>query len=913
MEQEVTKVLNAKDYKRAGKAEAVSYIQRKKGVKGDERKAVVKEQKEKIKDWKSGLKALDKKERKLQKKAHKAYKKRMALPRTVAIWVVVLLIIGMVGNALSPMIHNISGILSLKYTDQTADAQAARAAGEAFATDISDEGIVLLKNENDLLPLDNKKVNIFGDDAYNFKYSGGGSGAVDLTGCVTLFQGLEMAGIEINPELHQMYQDMGNDANATGSNNIVALLTSFLFGAKTEDINSNEYLTADVLASAKAYSDQAIVVLSNDVVESSDSSLEALKLTENRKELIRTVAESFEHVIIIVNVGNATELGIADEYDSIEAVVWTGIPGTKGCISLGKVLSGELNPSGRLVDTYAYDVSSAPASENFGNYKYDNLNGMAFINYEEGIYVGYRYYETRYAGDEAGYRKAVQYPFGHGLSYTDFAWETVSFAVENEMVNWEVKVTNTGSMAGKDVLQLYFSAPYTPGGIEKSAIELAAYDKTGLLQPGESEVLTISFPVRDMSSYDMMKEEAYVLEAGTYEIKLARNVHDIVEVQTYELAGTVVYNTDEVTGAAIENRFDYADGGLTYLSRNDWAGTYPTDSDTNYTASGELLAAVDAYKNPTPSGEAVPTTGADNGIKLADLKGLAYDDPKWEQFLDQFTYQELKAMFTEGGWHSIAIDRLGIPSTRMLDGPAGINSMMVPVSAAAYPTEMMVASTWNDDLAYRLGSYIGAEAVAYDVQVWYAPAMNLHRTAQGGRNFEYYSEDPVLSGMMAASTIRGAQEQGVIVTIKHFILNNEETNARSGIHCWVNEQAFRELYLRPFELSVKLGGANGAMSAFTHIGHKWSGANPELLQDVLRGEWGFEGFVTTDAGMPGGFMDAGLACRNGNDLMLDMGLAGGAKAVETAYKADPAGVLLGLRACAHNLCYSILNYTEVVK
>ena len=913
MEQETTKVMTAKDYKRAGKAEAVSFIKRKKEAKGEARKAVVKEQKQKIRDWKSGLKALEKKERKLQKKAHKAYKKRMALPRTVTIWLVVLLVIGMAVNALSPMINNLSHIMGQKYTDQTPEAQAARAAGEAFATDISDEGIILLKNENGLLPLDNKKVNIFGDDAYNFKYSGGGSGAVDLTNCVTLFDGLEMAGIEYNPELHKMYQGMGYDESDTGSNNIVAMLTSFLFGAETKDINSNEYLTADVLASAKAYSDQAIVVLSNDVVESSDSSLEALKLTENRKELIRTVAENFEHVIIIVNVGNATELGIVDEYDSIEAVVWTGIPGTQGCISLGKVLTGEINPSGRLVDTYAYDVSSAPASENFGSYKYDNMNGMAFINYEEGIYVGYRYYETRYAGDEEGYWNAVQYPFGHGLSYTDFTWETEEFTVDGENITWKVKITNAGSVAGKDVVQLYFSAPYIPGGIEKSAIELAAYDKTELLQPGESETLTISFPVRDLSSYDMTTEEAYVLDAGTYEIKLARNVHDVVEVQTYEVTEKVVYDSNEVTGAAIENRFDYANGDLTYLSRNDWAGTYPTDEDTNYTASEELLAAVAEYKNPAASTEAMPTSGADNGIMLADLKGLAYDDPKWEQFLDQLTYAELNMLFSDGGWHSNAIDRLGVPSTRMLDGPAGINSMYVPVSAAAYPTEMMVASTWNDDLAYQLGSYIGAEAVAYDVQVWYAPAMNLHRTAQGGRNFEYYSEDPVLSGMMAASTIRGAQEQGVIVTIKHFILNNEETNARSGIYCWTNEQAFRELYLRPFELSVKEGGANGAMSAFTHIGYKWSGANPELLQDVLRGEWGFEGFVTTDAGMPGGFMDAGLACRNGNDLMLDMGLAGAAKAVDTAYKADPAGVLLGLRSCAHNLFYSILNYTDVVK
>ena len=768
-----------------------------------------------------------------------------------------------------------------------------------------------LKNENDLLPLANKKVNIFGDDAYNFKYSGGGSGAVDLTNCITLFQGLEMAGIEYNPELHQMYQNMGNDAENTGSNNIVAMVTSFLFGAETEDINSNEYLTADVLASAKAYSDQAIVVLSNDVVESSDSSLEALKLTPNRQELIRTVAENFEHVIILVNVGNATELGIVDEYDSIEAVVWTGIPGTQGCVSLGKVLTGEINPSGRLVDTYAYDVSSAPASENFGDYKYENIEGMSFINYNEGIYIGYRYYETRYAGDEEGYWNAVQYPFGYGLSYTDFTWETVGFAVENESVTWEVKVTNAGDVAGKDVVQLYFCAPYIPGGIEKAAIELAAYDKTELLAPGESETLTLSFPVRDMSSYDM-NAEAYVLDAGTYEIKLARNVHDIVEVKPHQVADTVVYDTDEVTGTTIENRFDYANGGLTYLSRNDWEGTYPDDSTVNYTASEELLAAVDAYNNPAPSTEEMPVTGADNGILLSDLKGLAYEDPKWEQFLDQFTYEELKTLFAEGGWHSVAIDRLGIPDTRMLDGPAGINSMMVPVSAAAYPTEMMVASTWNDDLAYQLGSYIGAEAVAYDVQVWYAPAMNLHRTAQGGRNFEYYSEDPVLSGMMAAATIRGAQEQGVMVTIKHFVMNNEETNARSGIYCWANEQSMRELYLRPFEIAVKQGGATGAMTAFTHLGYKWCGANSELLQDVLRDEWGFVGMVTTDAALAG-FMDAALACVNGNDLMLEMGLADSANVVEEAYKTDPVGILLGLRECAHNLCYSILNYTNVVE
>ena len=911
MEQEKT-TIDGKGYKKQARTAAAGYLKRKREAKGEERKAVKKEQKQKIRAWKLGLVALSKPERRAQKKAFKAYKKRLARTRTIAVWAAVVLVLAVIINAASPLIHNIGAIMGQKYTDQTDAARAARAAGEAFATDISDEGIVLLKNENGLLPLQNKKVNIFGDDAYNFKYSGGGSGAVDLTGCVTLFQGLQQAGIQYNPELHKLYQDMGNDAEATGSNNILAMVTSFLFGAETEDINSNEYLTADVLSAAKAYSDQAIVVLSNDVVESSDSSLEALKLTPNRQELIRTVAENFDHVIVIVNVGNATELGIVEEYDSIEAVVWTGIPGTQGCISLGKVLTGDINPSGRLVDTYAYDVSSAPASENFGDYKYDNLDGMAFINYNEGIYVGYRYYETRYEGNEEGYWKAVQYPFGYGLSYTDFEWETVNFSGKEETITWEVKVTNVGELPGKDVVQLYFSAPYTPGGIEKSAIELAAYDKTALLQPGESETLTLSFPLRDMASYDMVTEQAYVLEEGEYAIKLCRNVHDVVQTQTVSVLGGTVFDTDEVTGTPIRNQFDYANGGLTYLSRNDWEGTYPDDSTVSYTASGELVQAFEDYRNPAPASGALPVTGADNGIVLADLRGLAYDDPKWEQFLDQFTYEELKTLFTEGGWHSVAIDRLGIPDTRMLDGPAGINSMMVPVSAAAYPTEMMVASTWNDDLAYQLGAYIGAEAVAYDVQVWYAPAMNLHRTAQGGRNFEYYSEDPVLSGMMAAATIRGAQEQGVMVTIKHFVMNNEETNARSGIFCWANEQAMRELYLRPFEIAVKQGGATGAMTAFTHLGYKWCGANPELLQNVLREEWGFTGLVSTDAALAG-FMNASLACRSGNDLMLEMGLANSARVVEEAYKADPVGITRGLRDCAHNLCYSILNYTNVVE
>ena len=912
MEEKMVPKMEAKEYKKRGRDGAVNFLKEKKESSSrEERKEVIRKEKEKISVWKETLQSLGKEERKAQKKAYKAYKRRLRRNRTIAVWIVVVLVIGMGINAVSPLLYHIGQISSQTYTDQTEEAKTAREVGLAFASEISDEGIVLLKNEKDLLPLQNRKVNIFGDDAYQFKYSGSGSGEADLSNAVTLFEGLEKAGIEYNPQLDQVYSGLGLSKTPDGSSNIAEMILSFAFGNDTEDIMDCDYLTEEVMAQAKEYSNQAIIVLSNEVVESSDCEAEALQLTENRRELIRRVAEYFEHVIILVNVGNATELGIVDEYESIEAVVWVGIPGTQGCESLGKILTGDINPSGRLVDTYAYSVDSAPASENFGNYQYENHDKF-LIEYEEGIYVGYRYYETRYAGDEAGYAKAVQYPFGYGLSYTEFEWETVEFSADHEIISWKVKVTNTGDAAGKDVVQLYFAPPYIEGGIEKSAIELAAYDKTKLLLPGESEMLTLSYAVRDMSSYDMHTEEAYVLDAGKYEIKLSRNVHEAVETRPYEVDKAVVYKTDEVTGTEIKNRFDYAKGSLTYLSRSDWEGTYPSDDDVITAASPELLAAVEEYNQPAPSSEEMPATGEDNGLVLADLKNLDYDDPLWEEFLNQFTYEEMKTLFSEGGWHSVAIDRLGIPATRMLDGPAGINSMFVSVSAAAYPTEMLVASTWNDELAFQLGSCIGAEARAYDIQVWYAPAMNLHRTAQGGRNFEYYSEDPVLSGKMAAATIQGAQEQGVMVSIKHFIMNNEETNARSGIYCWTNEQALRELYLRPFEIAVKEGKATGVMSAFTHLGHKWSGANAELLQEVLREEWGFRGMVTTDAAL-GGFMNAALACTNGNDIMLEMGLANSAKVVDKAYKKDPVGITIGLRNCVHNICYSILNYTDVVK
>mgnify|MGYP003451626429 FL=1 len=464
-------------------------------------------------------------------------------------------------------------------------------------------------------------------------------------------------------------------------------------------------------------------------------------------------------------------------------------------------------------------------------------------------------------------------------------------------------------MAGKDVVQAYYSAPHTDGGIEKSAIALAGYAKTSLLEPGASETVTITFAVRDMASWDAADRGAYVLAAGSYDISVRSDVHTPRFEFTTDVANEVVYDTDAVTGEALENRFGYADGDLTYLSRDDWDGTYPSNEDINRTASPELLERMD------PTFEAVdgkaPIYGADNGLQLADLQGLAYDNPKWETFLDQLTRDEQVALFSKGAYKTEAVDRLGVPSAILLDGPAGLNFLFGELTAASFPTEVVVASTWNNELAHQMGVAVGTEANAYGVQGWYAPGMNLHRSALGGRNFEYFSEDPLISGKMSASMVAGAQSKNVLTFMKHFALNEQEINARSGVNVFADEQAMRELYLRPFEITVKEANPHGAMSSFINIGGRWAGGNEQLLEDVLRGEWGFRGVVSTDAVLAG-FMDPKLAVRYGNDLMLSILPNGVARSVNTALDEDPAGVGAALRDRVHNTLYAVLQ-TDAVR
>ncbi|MFF2369212.1 glycoside hydrolase family 3 N-terminal domain-containing protein [Agromyces sp. NPDC058110] len=845
-------------------------------------------------------------ERREAKRRERAYRRVKHRPRRLVGWGIAAVAVVGVVVLVAPYAAGIGRLTSIEFTDDTAAAKAAREAAGPVSEAVSDEGIVLLENDDDVLPLTGGAVNVFSFASFNLQLGGGGSGGAASEGAPTLYEALEAQGVAYNEDLYATMEAAGAEHVTGASNGFVQILGGLLGGGDSGEPEP-DYLTGEVMAQAADFSDTAIVVVGDIGSEGSDFTAESLRLTDAQTALLDTVTASIPNVVVIVNSGNQMELGFLDEYPEIKGAVWIGAPGPRGTVSLAKVLSGDVNPSGRLTDTFAYDVESAPGSVNLGDHRYANAN-RAFLDYEEGIYVGYRYYETRYEGDEA-YDQIVQYPFGYGLSYTTFDWAPAQPVVGDDEISIDVTVTNTGDVAGKDVVEAYFSAPYTPGGIERSAIELAGYAKTGVLEPGESETVTIAFATRDMASWDTATG-AYVLEQGTYDLEVSTDVHSPLYTFSTEVGEDVVYATDEVTGASLAGRFDYVEGDLTFLSRDDWDATYPTAPADDTVASDELIDLMNPKLEPVTSGDA-PTYGADNGLELDDLKGLDYDDPQWDAFLDQLTVDEQADLFSYGAYRTVAVERLGIPAITLLDSPAGLNSLFSSITAARYPSEIVIASTWNDELAYSVGESVAAEAHAVGVDVWYAPGMNLHRTAMGGRDFEYFSEDPLISGKMGAAMASGAEDHGIPTTMKHFALNDQEVNARSGINVFASEQALRELYLRPFEITVKESDASGAMSSFINIGGVWAGGNEQLLQEVLRGEWGFEGVVSTDAVL-GGWMDPVQAALHGNDLML-AALNPGTIASSTAdaVKTDPIGMGNALRDRVHAVLYTIVQTDQV--
>ena len=808
------------------------------------------------------------------------------------------------------------------------------------AEEIMEDGIVLLKNES-LLPLnETKKLNIFGWESINPAYGGAGSGGInDLYDIVSLNQGLENAGFSINQELVDFYNNYGAD-----NPEMSIQKQSWTLPEPPVDTYSDE-----LIKSAKEYSDVAVVVLSRKAGEGhNDIPMDVrkaaydnnsdeyddfpegehyLQLSQTERDMVDMVCSNFDNVIVVYNGANQFELGFADEYPQIKSVVWCPGTGNVGFNALGKVFSGEVNPSGKTPDTFIYDMTTAPWWNNAEKTEYTNLadlavEGMnagtaqvyapAFTNYVEGIYVGYKYYETAAQEGAIDYDKTVQYPFGYGLSYTEFEQKMGELEEKDGQISVDVEVTNTGDVAGKDVVEVYYEPPYTNGGIEKSSANLIEFAKTDLLQPGESQTVTVTFSIEDMASYDENHAKAYVLEKGDYAISINSDSHTVLDQKTYTADKDVVYKGENKRASddtAATNVFEDAKGDVTYLSRADHFANYeeataaPASAELGepYVSEYHLNSNFDktTYLNDE---DVMPTTGADNGLTLADMRDADYDDPRWEKLLDQLTVDEMANMIAMAGYQTAAMDSVGKVATLDFDGPAAINNNFTGVGSIGFPIEVVIASTWNKELAQTWGECMGKISQEMGAEGWYAPGMNTHRTAFGARNYEYFSEDGVLAGNMGAKAVEGARKYGVYSYIKHFALY--EGNAKM-VSVWSNEQAIREIYLKPFEISVKQGGANAVMVSWSFLGDKWTGECSNLMNTVLRDEWGFRGMALTDffRNNGHGFMNADAALANGVDAMLS---TFNGEENNVANPEHPTAVLQMRNACK-NVMYTVVS------
>lgn len=788
---------------------------------------------------------------------------------------------------------------------------------EAFANaqevnlKLAEEGFVMLKNENAALPMNKgARISVFSKNSVNLSYGGSGSGGFDTSNSKNLYESLNDAGFVTNPTLKNFYESSQSGpvrtANSSdldnGDNQKIA----------TAETPQNKYTDA-VRNSYADYSDAALVVITriggegfdlpryqgdSEGAVSPDSHY--LELDQNEIDLLTAVTDgTFKRVVVVFNTPSSFEATFLKDSayaafaDKIDAAVWIGFTGSNGITALGEILNGDVNPSGRLVDTWAADFTKNPSFVNFGTGclpdttdKYDG--GMYYsVDYEEGIYVGYRYYETRGETDgEDWYNANVVYPFGYGLSYTTFDW-TVGDASASEIelgttITVPVTVKNTGSVAGKDVVQLYASAPYTLGGIEKAHKVLVGFAKTKLLQPGESETVTVSFDPYSAASYDYRDANSngfsgYELEAGEYTLYVSRNAHESEKAIALNLAADVQIGTDPTTDSEVVNRYTDSENFLdsdwqldTMLSRADWEGTWPTPQTAQQHAGTDRLyeeIRSEEHNNPTDfDSEEYPWFGEEPTLTLRDLLPSAeaegyepvvsYDDERWEELMMGCDEEEMIALINNGAYHTLAMESVGLPATIHGDGPSGFTCFMSKEQingTCQYVSEPVMASTWNINLMNELGEAIGEEGTIGDKATGqpyssiYAPGVNIHRSPFGGRCSEYFSEDPFISGMMGAAEVQGIQSRGVLPTVKHFVANEQETHRSiGGDLSWLSEQALREIYLKPFEYTVKLGETRGIMTSFNRIGTRWTGGDYRLLTEILRNEWGFNGLVICD-------------------------------------------------------------------
>ena len=794
------------------------------------------------------------------------------------------------------------------YESDYATALEAQQAGRDLNEQIAEEGFVLVKNDNNALPLATTNgLSVFGYVATHIISGGTGSGGSGIDDTTLLENSLTNAGFSINEDLYNFYENeslytdgAGYAASAMDSdpNGIQFKVGEVQIGDLPASIEStyDTYNTAlyvigriggegaDLPRSFSADSAQV-------AYDSRDLGKNALELTAAEIDTLDYLQANFDNIIVIINSSAAMELGFLENYSHVNAAIITAGTGENGINALGRVLNGEVNPSGRLVDTYVYDVFSNPANLNFGSYAYNNVDINAYdghyVEYEEGIYVGYYYYETRgYTDGESWYNDTVQYPFGYGLSYTTFDYEVVGTPGGNinsdDYIEIEVTVTNTGDVAGKEVVQLYYSAPYTNGEIEKPYVKLGAFGKTQLLQPGQSQTLTLRMVADSMASYDDTDANnngfaGYELEAGNYELSVRTDAHTVVNDLAFEYTVTRDYElVDSISfGTGVENQFDNITAEMsTVLSRSDWEGTWPTTPVGEVAAPSWVVSLINDpgqviesdYDTPFLFGQTL-----ENKITFVMMRDIAYDnDQVWDQFISQLSYEEALTLLGESAYSTRPIESIAKPETADLDGPVGLQTSFMGnapgLLTVAFASEVLIAQTWNVDLSAEMGSSMGSIALNYDgiISGWYAPALNTHRSQFAGRNFEYYSEDPILSGEMAAAATSAAKAKGLYVYLKHYALNDQETH-RLGISTWFTEQSAREVYLRGFGIAVREGGAQAMMSAFNRLGGMWAGSSKELLTNILRDEWGFEGMVKTD------FVYMGDNNYNDHDTMLYAG------------------------------------------
>lgn len=853
----------------------------------------------------------------------------------VALVGIVVAVSMMLTGPLSTLLNNAT---ITKYT--LSDATVSKA--NELAKDVQSEAVTLLKNDDSNLPLSGKKVNVFGWGSTNPVYGGTGSGSMSKQyKTVSLLDGMKQAGLKTNTELSKLYTDYRKDRPEVGM---------FAQDWTLPEVPAKQY-SDKLVSDAKDFSDEAVVVLTRVGGEGADlpTDMKAkgityknnskdyddfqkgesfLQLSKTERDMIDLVTSNFKKVTLVYNGANTFQFDFLNDYPQIQSVVWCPPAGQTGFSALGEVLAGETNPSGKTSDTFLKDLTKSVSYNNFGKFEYTNMADKAakykgftgddvtaipgFVNYSEGIYVGYKFYET--ASDEGliNYDDTVAFPFGYGLSYTSFDQKLDSVKYKGGKVTVTATVTNTGDKAGKDVVEVYYNPPYTDGGIEKASKNLAGFEKTKELQPGESQKVTVKFDDDDMASYDYKGAKAYVLEKGDYDISIQSDSHHVIDHKAITVKDTVTYDSDSNTHngdkTVATNQFDDVAGDVTYLSRADHFANYKeaTAAPTNFKMSDKAKETFYNNSNYDPKkfdkdSDKMPTTGAKNGLKLSDMYGKDYDDADWDKLLDQLTFDDMDNLIANGGYGTQALKSVGKIQLTDADGPASLNNNFTGVGSIGFPASTAFACTWNKDLAKQFGEMIGDMAHDMHVAGWYAPAMNIHRNAFSGRTFEYFSEDSLLSGVMASSEISGAKSKGVYSFMKHFALNDQETKRTEMLCTWTNEQAMREIYLKPFEMSVKEGGVQAVMSSFNYIGNTYAGADSALLQTVLRGEWGFKGFVLTDYFGGYGYQNADQEVRAGNDSML-------ATTKITNHITDKSATSVkAMRQAAHNILYTAAN------